>query len=216
MSELLVTSLTTVILIGFAFSLPSFAVPYLILRLRDSRNDRADTQLGLKSALYFLFSMGIILFIYGLTALVVDLLLDHRVFNNPPLPIVPQKGLTQMQRIGIALIVAGLVVALLHLALVKLITQDRAVAVRRMFAGWRLIIHSIVVVSAFTVLMIVLLMKDENEGVHRSLVETRKMMFGVLLVWVPSWILHLVLLAYYSRPLYEPSRDFGTWSTRAD
>jgi hypothetical protein len=127
---------------------------------------------------------------------------------------VPEKGLNQVQRIGIALIIAGLVVALLHLALVKLITQDRPLAARRMFAGWRLVIHSIVVVSAFTVLLVVLLMKDDNEGIHRGLVETRKMMAGVLLVWVPSWVLHLVLVAYYSRPLYEPPRDFGTWSTR--
>jgi hypothetical protein len=219
MSEAVITSLSIVFFLSFIFLLPSFAIPYLVLRLRDSRNEKQDPQLGLKAALYFLFSVGVLLFLYGLTTLVVDLLLDRQFFRPRVIGGVPgapaaQKGLTPMQRIALALIIAGVVVSLLHLGLVKLITDDRALPARRMFAGWRLVIHSIVIVTTFTTLMILLLLKVEGANGEKVLTELRKMMFGVLLVWIPSWVLHLVLLWFYSKPLFVPVRAVDTWDSR--
>ncbi len=223
MFEALISSVGVISFLSFAFLLPSFAIPYLVLRLRDSRNDRQDPQLGLKAALYFLFSVGILLFLYGLTTLVVDLLVDKAFFQPRVLPRVPgaparPKGLTQTQRIALALMVSGVAVSLLHLGLVKLITDDRPPPARRMFVGWRLVIHSIVVVGAFTTLMVLLLWKVDqaNPGPNseKGIIELRKMMFGVLLVWIPSWVLHLVLLWFYSKPLFAPVRPVDTWESR--
>jgi hypothetical protein len=192
--SILASGIITYILLLAPFPLIALAIPYAILRYRDSRSERPDPQLGIKAALYFFFSLGIVLFLEGLTIIVVDLLLETR--QQPP-----GQGLTPNQRSGLGMIVAGLVVTLLHLVLVKTMTDDRAVATRRIFAGARLALHGMIVVIAFTALLVIVFQKDFGPK------EVRKALFGVLLVWIPSWILHLVLVSFYSRRLYEPSRS---------
>jgi hypothetical protein len=177
----------------------SLAVPYVVLRLRDSRSEKPDPQIGIKSALYFFFSVGILLFLNGLTALVVDLLV-----NTPAK--VPGQGLTYMQRLSLAFMTSGALFALLHLGLVKATTNDRDRAPRRIFAGWRLAIHGIVVIFTTTILLVILFQKDFG---GEAMKDARKALLGTLLVWVPSWILHLVLVGVYSMPRYEPSRSSG-------
>jgi hypothetical protein len=213
---LLVTVFLQFVLLGAPALFLALAIPYAILRLRDTKNDKQDSQLGIKAALYFFFSVGILLFVSGLTTIVVDLLLESKALDLqprdrfappglPPAP-VPNPGLSDGQRTGLALMVAGVVIALLHLGLVKAMTNDsRSLATRRIFAGSRFAIHGIVIVMAFTSLLIVLFQKDFGPK------DLRKALFGVLLVWIPSWALHLVLVAYYSRQLYEPTRTGGTW-----
>jgi hypothetical protein len=99
-------------------------------------------------------------------------------------------------------------VTLLHLVLVKSMTNDsRSYAARRMFAGWRLAVHGLVVVFALAALMMVLFQKDFGDK------ELRKAFFGMLLVWFPSWVLHLVLVGFYSRQLYTPSRTGDEWES---
>jgi hypothetical protein len=179
----------------------SFAIPYAILRMRDTRSEKPDPQVGLKSAMYFFFSLGIMLFLFGLTMLVVDLIARDR----PELPpgMRRDEGLNETQRVSLALMVAGLIFTLLHLGLVKAMTNDRNPASRRMFAGWRSVIHGLVILVVVTVLLVIYFQKDfGGEGTLR----VRKQLWATLLVWTPSWILHLVLLWFYSRPLYEPSR----------
>ncbi len=202
---------TFVLIVLVPFLCLGLAIPYAILRLRENREDRADPQVGLKVALYYFFSVGIILFLLGMTVIVVDLMLEEdRQARGAMARVVPAgQGLNQTQRIGLGLIVAGLVVALLHLALVKSMTNDRnSLTARRIFAGWRFAIHGIVIVVAFTVLTAVLFQRDFGD---RSL---RKSMFGILLIWVPSWVLHLILLGVYSRQLYEPPRHREEWPPR--
>src|SRR5262249_25160885 len=70
-------------------------------------------------------------------------------------------------------------------------TNDRRFpATRRVFVGWRLAIHSLVVLIAFTALVGQLFQKDPKW-------EDMKPFFGTLLVWVPSWLIHLLLLRFY-------------------
>jgi hypothetical protein len=173
----------------------SLAVPYVVLRMRDARSERPDPQLGLKAAMYFFFSLGIMLFLSGLTTLVVDLLVDEGRM--------PGGGLTEAQRISFAFMVAGLIFTLLHLGLVKSMTNDRNPAARRMFMGWRMAIHGLVILSVITALLVIYFQKEFGGP---GTLKLRKSLWGVLLVWLPSWILHLVLLWVYSRPLYEPRR----------
>jgi hypothetical protein len=174
----------------------SFAIPYAVLRIRDIRSERPDPQIGMKAAMYFFFSIGIMLFLTGLTVLVVDLIVspDRR----------GQTGLTENQRTSLALMVSGVLFAIIHLVLVKAATNDRNPAARRIFAGWRMAIHGMTVISLVTALLVIYFQKDfGGEGTLR----TRKTLWGMILIWVPSWVLHLVLVWFYSRPLYEPSRS---------
>jgi len=188
-------------------TLLSFAIPYAILRIRDVRSERPDPQMGLKAAMYFFFSIGIMLFLNGLTVLVWDLLVIQ---PKRPLLFPQMKGLDPIQRIAIAGMVSGLIFALLYLGLVKGMTNDRNPAARRMFAGWRMAFHGLVVIVVVTVLLAIYF--QEDFGGERTL-DTRKGLWGVLLVWGPSWILHVVLVWFYSQPLYEPRRsdDRSEW-----
>src|SRR5205085_1642989 len=55
------------------FILPGLAIPYAVLRARDSR-EHPDSQLGLKVGLYYFLSVGILQLLSGLTVISVDLL----------------------------------------------------------------------------------------------------------------------------------------------
>jgi hypothetical protein len=176
--------------------LVSLAVPYVVLRMRESRSASPDPQIGVKAALYFFFSFGIVLFLTGLTTFVMDLLVDKR----PP---AVAQGLNDVQRASLGVMVSGFFFAVLHLGLVKAMTNDRNPTARRTFAGWRLAIHGMVVILAVTTILGILFQKDFGGA---GLEDLRKQVLGVMMVWIPSWIIHLVLLGRHSRPLYEPSR----------
>jgi hypothetical protein len=174
----------------------SLAIPYVVLRMRDKGSPSPDPQIGIKSALYYFFSVGIILVLTGLTTLVMDVLVG----KGPP---APGGGLNDFQRASLGVMTAGMICAFLHLGLIKGMTDDRNPMARRIFAGWRLAIHGMVVVITITILLGVVFQKDFGGD---SMKDFRKQLLGILLVWVPSWLLHLVLVGIYSRPLYEPRR----------
>jgi hypothetical protein len=52
----------------------SLALPYLALRLRDSREEKRDPDLGVKSAYYLLLSASILLILLGLTVSAIDIM----------------------------------------------------------------------------------------------------------------------------------------------
>jgi hypothetical protein len=181
-------------LVLFPMLLLSLAIPYAVLRLRDSRLEAQDPQLGLKCVLYFTHSIGVILFLTGLSLLTVDFLRDLNQVHLGG----PARGFTPIQRTAAALLVAGLVVSLLHLVLIVAFTNNRRwPQTRRVFVGWRLAIHSLVLVTVFT-LLVVNLFAVAPDG--NTLID----LMGILGVWFPSWLIHLVLLQTYrgagSRP----------------
>jgi len=172
------------------FLLSVLLVGYLVLRMRDNRSEDHDPQLGLKAGLHFFFSLSILLLLSGLTVVVVDALTAEKA--------APGSDWRQAQRTGWALVVAGGLLSLLHFACLQAATNDRRwPAARRLFLGWRFAMHGLVVVAALTALVVVLFQKDFGDK------DARKGLFGVLFVWLPSWVLHLALLCLYSG---EPSR----------
>jgi hypothetical protein len=174
----------------------SLVFPYLSLRVRESRSTRPDPQVGLKSVLYAFFSLGILLLLTGLALVVVRLLTEKRQGAG---------GMSVPVRLGLAWMVAGLVILLFHLLLIKTMTNDGlSLAVRRAFVGWRLAVHSLVVLTTVTILVSILFLKEADRP------PWLKTLFGILLVWVPSWVLHIILLSFYSRQLYEPTRVSAT------
>jgi hypothetical protein len=168
------------------FVLLSFAIPYAVLRLQDSRNPDRDPQIGLKSVLYFTFSLGVLLFLSGVNVLLYDAILDHkRGFN-----VGPTDDWRPAQRGGAALLVSGFAISLSHLVLVLIYTNDlRRPGAARIFIGYRLAIHALANVAAFTVLMIMLFQKNPQW-------EDMKFPISVLLVWLPSWVAHMLLLRF--------------------
>jgi hypothetical protein len=194
-------------LILLPYLLLALAFPYAVLRLRDAQNRRPDPQLGFKVAMQFFFSLAILLILTGLTILVVDFIMDLDILG------IVQPGRRQFfvgrraefpntaQRDSLAIILSGALFAVIHLVLNLALTRERNPGpspVRRMFLGWRFVIHGVVVLFALTGLLIVLFQKKEVPTD-----EPRRFFIGMLLVWVPSWFLHLVLFRAIS-PVPEP------------
>jgi hypothetical protein len=172
----------------------ALAIPYAILRLRDARSDQRDPQLGLKAGLYYFYSLGVLLCLNGLTVAVVDLVMDKR-----PGAVAVVDWFTPAQRVGWAMVTSGVCFALLHLAIIKGLTNDtKWPTPRRIFVGWRFAFHGLVVLFAFTALLVICFQKDFGDK------NARNSALAVLLVWVPSWVLHLSFLRYQSRQLYSP------------
>ncbi len=170
-----------------AISLLGLAFVYAVLYLRDSRNEVHDPEIGLKAALYFMFSLSILLMLSGLTILIVDFLKDDK--NAPSGK--PLADFNEAQRTAFAWMVSGFAIGLFHLVMILGFTNDRRFpATRRVFVGWRLAIHSVVVLVTFTTLVTQVFQRD----VHW---DDLKQVFGILLVWGPSWLIHLLLMRMY-------------------
>jgi hypothetical protein len=181
----------------------TLAFPYAILRLRDAHNREPDPQLGFKAAQGYFFSLAVLLMLTGLTVIVVDLVLPlgvpglHReIFPN------------REQRTGAALLVSGGLFALLH-GLLSLAVRERQSPspVRRVFLGCRFAVHGVVVMASLTVLMVGLFQRSDLDRMAHSGILMRNTLIGVLLVWAPSWLIHLILLRVASVPAYRGRRD---------
>jgi hypothetical protein len=190
---LLSVGLLPVLLLGLA-------IPYTVMALRDNQEIERDPQVGWKCALFFIFSVCILQVLLGLNILVLDLMVES---STKPIPVrpgfpggpVPQQPefrrheMTEAQRNAVGMMLAGVLIGGAHLLLINTATNtSRFPGARRIFLGARLAVHSLVVLGGFT-LLVVQLMDLEN-----TKVESLKPAFSILLVWMPSWIIHLALL----------------------
>lgn len=184
----------------FPFLLLALAIPYAVLKLRRQRDEENDPQVGLKAALHYFFSVSVILFLSGFNILAVEWVREKK---PPPAPVVGRQpkrplaasitGENPTQRLGTALTFSGLTFGLAHLALIVLATNDRRwPAARRLFTGWRLAIHGLVILFVFTGLMITLFVEDLE-------METLKSYLATLAVWMPAWAVDFTLLRLHSR-----------------
>ncbi len=134
------------------YLLLGLAVPYAVLYVKDRRNEEHDSEIGLKSALYFMLSLSILLILSGLTVLVVDFLTEE---DRMPAAARRSSEFSDIQRTAFAMMVSGFAIGLFHLVVILGFTNDRRYpATRRVFVGWRLAICSLIVLIAFTVLVI--------------------------------------------------------------
>jgi hypothetical protein len=192
------------------FTLLALAVPYLVLRLRSEGPE--DPQLGAKIGLQFFFSVAILLGLTGLTISAVDFLArddlfgggpQHRQPGMRPIP-ADDDGFNSAQRAALGMIISSALLALVHFLMSMVLTNsDNWWRVRRTFAGWRFVIHGVVVGFAGTVLVIMLLQKNAFEPPSFRAIRA---VFAVLVVWTPSWLLNLVLLRVYSHVSREVRR----------
>jgi hypothetical protein len=182
------------------FLLLSLAVPYAVLRLRGQDGIETDPQVGLKVLLYFFFSVGVLLFLTGTSVIAVDAVTDRpqqqqQPFGGPFGPPHRARTFNTAQRTGTALAVTGVLFALFHLVLVKMMTNDRRwPAARRLFAGWRLAVSGVVLLLTVTALILTLFQEDLNE-------EVIKTTLAIGFVWSLAWVTDLCLLWFYSKAM---------------
>jgi hypothetical protein len=205
----------------FPTLLLALAIPYGIMYLRNGQEGPRDPQIGIKVALYFFFSLSILLVLNGLSVFAVDALVEPTSFPGSfdptfgPVGTSSSKDLRPAQRTAGALVVAGLFFVVIHVALIKSATNDRDwPATRRLFVGWRFAIHGLVVLGAFTTLLAVLFQKRMGDA------DLRNTLIGILIVWVPSWLVHLLLLQFYSNKAMRsgpaPANPFALGSGDVD
>jgi hypothetical protein len=190
-------------------AIPSVAVPYAVLRMRDTTGENHDPQLGLKVGYHFFFSLGVLMIQLGLTVNVADLLIDDNNaaaaaqfrpgFAPQPLraPRTDSRLLTPAMRIGWAVAASGLVFAVVFGATSILGTNVRRFpAVRRVFAGWRMMVAGLAVVSAVTVLIVWLFLKDKPDN------KMFEIALATLAIWAPSLAVHVFLMQRYNKKEY--------------
>jgi hypothetical protein len=193
----------------------ALALPYAVLRLRDAQNRHSDPQLGLRAAQHFFFSLGILLVLTGLTTIVVDLVqqamapprgagfappfgqpFGQPFRQGPPRSEIPNDA----QRTGAAFILSGILFAGMHFALLLPLSRERRPSPsRRMFLGCRFAVHGLVMLFALTGLLTVLFQRSDPNR-DAALMDLRNAFIGVLLIWMPSWAVHFVLLRLASVP----------------
>jgi hypothetical protein len=171
------------------------AIPYAILHYRDSRGAERDPQLGLKTAMYFFFSVSVLVFLLGVSIIAVDTLNELQFFG----PVGGGGGggggfgrargaFGPTKRIGAAFMFAGFTFGLVQFVLIHMATNNRKwPLVRRVFGGWRMAIAGMVVLTWFTVLVQTLF----QENVQPDAIQDA---FAVLCVWTPAWLVDLILL----------------------
>jgi hypothetical protein len=180
LSEILFFSGSMVAFSLIPLLLLGLAIPYAVLALRDGREVERDPQVGWKSVLYFILSVCILQILTGLTILLIDLMTET----------VPARrsGLNDAQRAALGTMIAGFLFGAVHLLLILQASNARRFpAARRVFLGARLAVHSLVVLGSLTVLLMQMMAVDVRA-------ETLKTTFSILLVWTPSWIIHLLLM----------------------
>jgi hypothetical protein len=189
----------------------SLAFPYAVLRLRDAHSKEPDPHLGFKAAQGYFFSLAVLLVLTGLTLIAVDVLLPLGVPGSarPEFP-------SPCQRTGAALIVAGGLFTLIH-GLLGLTLRDPQgpSPVRRVFLGCRFAVHGVVLMVTLTALLVMLFQR--RDGLHESgaVTQARNFFLGVLLVWGPSWLVHLILFRLASVPPYPGPRE-TEWTPETD
>ena len=170
------------------FMMLGLAVPYLVIRLRETK----DPMAGLKVGLQFFFSTSVLLVLTGFTILLVDLLERDTILFGPAKGIPGRDAFPNpAQRTAFALILSGLLFATVHFLLIIVFTRDAfSSPVRRTFLGWRFAIHGMIVMIALTFLLVDLF-RENNRNLNMSQL---RIFLGILIIWTPSWLVHLFLL----------------------
>jgi hypothetical protein len=200
-----------VVLLAIPAALLSVAVPYAVMRMRDVRGEHHDPQLGLKVAYHFIYSLGILLVLVGLTVNVADLIIDEKPAGpqfGMPVPVranpkADGRLLTPTMRTGWALAASGLVFTAVFGLATQLGTNVRRFpAVRRVYVGWRLVVAGIAVVVAVTTLLYWLFMKDQPDN------KMYEIALATLAVWAPTLAVHVFLMQRYAKAeYYVPPRS---------
>lgn len=196
------------ILILLLALLPGLALGYLVLRIREGKSTPDDPHIGIKSGLHYFISASIIILLVGLHIIFHDLIVEEgrrkdvdrmqKEFGGQA----PAREESPAVRLGLALIVTGVVFGLIHGLLLLATNEGRYGGPRRVFTATRLVICGLIVVLAVSSMFLKLFQKDAKFDWVKSELAT-------LIVWGPAWLIHLILLlvgtprAPRERPRFE-------------
>jgi hypothetical protein len=203
-----------------------FAVAYVSLRIRDSRSETPDPELGIKSAYHAFMTTGILLILTGLTISATDFLqeaFDDKQKNQQPQfggpgqfgpqpkfgpqpqfrpqqPIDDDPFDRMSQRVAWPLVISGVLFSLMSLLLIVAGTNDKHFpAVKRTFGGLRLLVEGLCVMAGMTIAIELLFQKN--------MADLRPFSIAVALIciWLPAAAIQVFLLKTYGKlPYYVP------------
>jgi hypothetical protein len=158
----------------------SLVVPYFVLRREEE--SKLDTQLGLKIVLHFFFSVCVLVMLLGLTILVRGLLEAYLWGGTPP-----------TIDLGIYLGIAGALLTGMYYCSLQFGTNDRLFpAAGRLYDIWRFAFHSVIILLAVALTAVTLSEPmPTRRPVYYEYLSRQWLCFATLIIWGPSWLLHL-------------------------
>ncbi len=171
------------------------AAPYLVLRLRDARNSRRDPQLGLKVALHFLMSTGLLIGITGATVALAAIIEGADPSGFGPSP-------AETRQRGFALLIAGSLIMGLYAWAIASRTNDRRwPAVRRTYCGIRFIVEGLVFITGVCGVLVLVMSPDSDAHSEGS------QFVAMLIIWGVAMTVELLLLMRFVRTPEVPGLD---------
>jgi hypothetical protein len=183
------------------------ALIYVSLRVRDAKSEHPDPELGLKTAYWLIYTIGLVIAHFGLTILFAHWLEALEIsgparFRNAnfgrPMMAGGDDSWSTASRTGWSMVTAGSFLALAFYLIGRLGTRDREwPAVRRVFTGGRIAIAGLIVALSFTFLVGMQFQKDiPPGGIYESAL-------AALAVWLPSMAIHVFLFRWGGTPDYH-------------
>lgn len=176
-------------------------VPYALYRVRELNAAWRDPQVGVKTALHLLATVGVLLYVTG-CALVAGEQLANLVDNAPGRP---RWQWTLPCRWGAAFTLSGLLVSGACVWTLFTRTNDlKWPAVRRMYLGGRVVVHGLAITTLLTTFL--LLAMGAVEDVKDARVFW--VVTGWLAVWSASLSIHFTLFLLYAAQPLVPGQDY--------
>jgi hypothetical protein len=130
-------------------------VLYVVARWRAHREPAADPQLGIKVALGYFMVTGLQVLLAGVAVVLYAIISSDE-----------DKG--SIYRAGFGLLVPGALVYFSHVSLLKMTNQDAFPAVKRMLAGYNLLLTGLIGMSALVAAFQALFQKGSSHGFGRA------------------------------------------------
>jgi hypothetical protein len=162
--------------------LASLPLGYWAILRHPEGQGSTDVQLGLKVVLHYAFSLSLLMALTGAAMVVGDWLQPEG------------QWWSETQRTGVALVLVGGGFAGIYWSVLRFGTNDPLLPLAgRFFTGWRLALHCLVLLVSSAWLLVLLLQVPPRDYAQRVALSTRQhYLYGVVLVWGLSWLLHLL------------------------
>jgi hypothetical protein len=203
---------------------------YALLRYRDAHNPVKDPHIGIKTALHYFLTTSVFMVLIGASFVAHDVMTKgaKKAIReaNQAKPVKAEEDdefMTRQVRSGLAMATTGGAFALLNFVLLLISTNDlRWPMARRVFVGYRFAIHSLVVILIVSFLINLLFENPypkgaddkQKESIDRDQHLKYMEWLSFLVVWGPSWILHLILLRLYSAQAVTPAASGSSGGRR--
>lgn len=161
-------------------------LPIMIVQSRQTSAEDQDNQVALKCVLYFIYSLGILMFLFGLTILALDFIVAGKWFSDAQERVMT---FSSLHRNAAALMLSGFVFYFFHLVLIMGHTNNyKQPYAGKFWVSWRLVVHSLVILAVTTAIIFEIMTKiDVTEEKHL------RPYLAILVVWLPSWLIHLAV-----------------------